>query len=1262
MALYDDILRDALTVSAPTRRRTRDRAREPYINEEEERDLLSSIGHGALSGLGYVGESLGKPAAALSGLLMGRPEELANLIPFSDALGITSSEGLLAGTPLQVTDDERTVYGGDVMEHYGLIPENEEGFDPYDIPRLAGDILVDPLTPFTLGGRGALTAGGKALHAAGLLDEGLRVGGTLGRGGRRLSSATTTAREALEGIAGQAGRGGAAGVRAQKAEQMLGELAPDMLDEVLGGAVGYGFPFGETRGVLGTGKTAQKYLAAVDRATEAIKYGNIPGTTYSPGRHFSAIMRAATRGSYNKTVQKWAEKLTVDEHEALQGVLGEAYASLDDLERAGSLTAEEALSQRAILEGIEGAGDPNEALQRFVDLFANDLEFNRAVGVKAGQALEDVIEFAPRRLSRRVMEALNKKGSSRGGNFSAKDAASVGRDDVWKGFHQGTNGVNDLATDSRIQDIIAEHAATEADLGREMARKNAIEDIREYIENAYAPEVDQWYQVRNDRGDLVFQQVLETGGGSRAALDAIDLAETSGEMAADAAAAAREVISEAADEVGEKLLPRGGLSDETIASAVAVGGNSDDIVVTRRLGNNSWDEVYRPVYNDRHKELATTLFDTPEYREFGIFDNHWASDAIEHLVSSAQRREAAHMVYDLLNEVTEPGVTKTAFREAGQQQRTVSDLFRELGLNSETGFAQMMQREAPDALDSMTSYIDDLTEAGDEGLQDALNALESMKRGVLDRTVDPEIFDELTRAWEGFKSPEAAGLFGQGVDSLTNLFKAGVLTWPARYMRDIVSGQVRNFERGWFDFRSARQAHKVLQGRSVEGLRDIPSIQQWMTQKMGVADIAAATDEQATQALQQMYASMKASHRNAYSEIIGDAAVQMGNVEELMEAIPGRHPFGTLESAKKLGRTFAGMEPGTTRNPLDIAGIMEDLQGTVRTETRFGPVVAGNAVGRYTDDMNRLVPFINRLKAGVDPSQAMADIAEAQVEYAGRAFTPTERQLKRIFPFYSFTSRQIPYVAKQLMMQPGGRLAGVIKGSAHMQGETYDTPDYVQQTMSVPLGETEEGGLRFLTGLGLMHEDPLQMVGGGGVQDTLLELASRSNPLIKAPAEWMTGESFFQRGPLGGRDIEDLDPTIGRTMANIAGRDEPVPTPRSLEFILGNSPLSRALTSARTLTDTRKSPGVKALNLLTGARLSDISPRARDAIIRERAQARMDELGAKAFTRYYFPKEELEALPEGAEKEARKELQALINELARKAKAAKKAREAKERR
>ena len=100
---------------------------------------------------------------------------------------------------------------------------------------------------------------------------------------------------------------------------------------------------------------------------------------------------------------------------------------------------------------------------------------------------------------------------------------------------------------------------------------------------------------------------------------------------------------------------------------------------------------------------------------------------------------------------------------------------------------------------------------------------------------------------------------------------------------------------------------------------------------------------------------------------------------------------------------------------------------------------------------------------------------------------------------------------------------------------------------------------------------------------------------------------------------------------------------------LSNSPISRYLTTIRTATDPRKTGIEKAVNLLTGARVSTISPAAADAILRERTQVLAKKIGARDFTRTYLPDEVLERLPPHLQQEGQ-DLKAMLAVLARRAK------------
>jgi hypothetical protein len=271
----------------------------------------------------------------------------------------------------------------------------------------------------------------------------------------------------------------------------------------------------------------------------------------------------------------------------------------------------------------------------------------------------------------------------------------------------------------------------------------------------------------------------------------------------------------------------------------------------------------------------------------------------------------------------------------------------------------------------------------------------------------------------------------------------------------------------------------------------------------------------------------------------------------------------------------------------------------------------------------------------------------------------------------------MPVIARNLMEKPGGMYGTIIKGNNRAQSDGELAPDYVRDTANIPIdrnnpilsaiaGTPPEGTDRYLTGLGLMHEDLLGF--GPSVRGAGLEAMSRMNPFVKGPIEWATGQTFFQRGPEGGRDLDKLDPTVGRFVANVMGQtgpDDSKKFPLWMEQIVANSPIARLTTTARSLTDPRKRsetvpgmPGAASLlNTLTGFRVSDVSPASKDAILREMLNSEMQDAGATVFERVYFSKEELAKMSPEARENAIK-LQGLANVLAKRSKERKAEREA----
>jgi hypothetical protein len=175
-----------------------------------------------------------------------------------------------------------------------------------------------------------------------------------------------------------------------------------------------------------------------------------------------------------------------------------------------------------------------------------------------------------------------------------------------------------------------------------------------------------------------------------------------------------------------------------------------------------------------------------------------------------------------------------------------------------------------------------------------------------------------------------------------------------------------------------------------------------------------------------------------------------------------------------------------------------------------------------------------------------------------------------VIPFYNFMRQNVPAVVGELATNPGGKLATTLRAVNEAKG---DRPGFIPSQISggiaAPIGQEESGNQRYLTHLGLGFEDLGNLAGPGGPLGAL-------NPLIKAPIESATGRQL-----ISGRDLADLHSRIGDTTG--------ITPPPLVENLLTNSPVGRAITTASTLVDPRKSVADKLLNTLTGARVSDVA-------------------------------------------------------------------------
>lgn len=670
-------------------------------------------------------------------------------------------------------------------------------------------------------------------------------------------------------------------------------------------------------------------------------------------------------------------------------------------------------------------------------------------------------------------------------------------------------------------------------------------------------------------------------------------------------------------------------ADPALNDLLDNGGSSKDAAAFLQ---QNYSHVFPPTFTtksgkqaDRFRAVGAMLHGMPsEVRRAGVFGNTPLADFERANIGFAKSESNAKAVADFLGQ---KGILQDATATKGTA--SVAEVLKSLNLK-EGDYSQGFLKEI-------------FKHLANRGVVQDISTIKNLR-------VRNDLAEGLVRQMSGGSVPEAVkghlGVF----DRLTNAFKAGVTSpWPAFHGRNLVGAGYTNLAEGTASPRAYLNTKNILHGQVVPGAEDIPAVQ--AAAKNKGLNPANLTHEQATEVLREIIAAHEVTGpgQGIGADVV-DGVAKGTTQADLLDRLPGNEPF----SFGDLAKTAAGTPSGWL-NP-KVRGVRGD-------KTTLPPLAAGEKMGNYVEGYNRIAPFIEQLRRGVDPFQAAETVRKSQVGYAGKHYTPFERNvMTRVAPFYKFSSGQARWAANELATHPGGRLAQTIRAARSGQDPNEPLPEYISDTTAVPvdknglgavLGTPADGSKRYLTGLGLPFEDTLQFA-GKGPQDVALEALGRGNPLLTYPLELATGQVFFQRGPDGGRPIEDTDPLLGRIASNVAGGTEPKRFygDRQLDQLIAHSPASRAVTTLRTATDPRKRNLGGLANLATGVRVSDVSPAAQDRVLRDRAQQLMREMGGKVFSRAFVP-EGRKADMMAAERAKLKEYEALLKELEQRAKARK---------
>jgi hypothetical protein len=425
-------------------------------------------------------------------------------------------------------------------------------------------------------------------------------------------------------------------------------------------------------------------------------------------------------------------------------------------------------------------------------------------------------------------------------------------------------------------------------------------------------------------------------------------------------------------------------------------------------------------------------------------------------------------------------------------------------------------------------------------------------------------------------------------DKYSDLLKGGLtIIAPGFHGRNLISGQTTNIASGsagtrpWEVISNAYQADKAASGKVINNIsQDLPLFQQINKERLS-RGLPALTDQQATKRFNEMMYEYGVVSPHTVGELAVDPASLAAKVAQ---QVPGEVP--TRSAGSLIGGFWdtSKVDPLTNTRATNFQNLSpaKIVDGQIASNMdNFAPFTWGRDVNQKIEGANRGGAFLGFLKQGYSPEQAAKLVAESHVDYS--ALTSFEKNvMKRAIPFYTFTKKMAPFVARDIMEHPGGLTAQYAKTAGRLRSQDENTallPTHLGSSMlydttemSKALGAVKPEGTRtFFTGLDLPVDvvaqylsDPFGNKPFRGFESLLGSL----NPVFKMPLELGTERQFF-----GHRNLDDLYSPTGN---------------RTLDQVLMNSPISRLISMGRTAFDERKDPLTKALNLTLGGRFTDV--------------------------------------------------------------------------
>lgn len=653
------------------------------------------------------------------------------------------------------------------------------------------------------------------------------------------------------------------------------------------------------------------------------------------------------------------------------------------------------------------------------------------------------------------------------------------------------------------------------------------------------------------------------------------------------------------------------------------------------IGNPLVDETQAQGIARVFRELGK---DVPD--DVPVFGTHPIIEQMGYIINEEMRQANVNSAYEALADavVINNGRVMQATDIPGGKHITVSKALQlisdRIGISVQKSNVTGKLRIAPEARDQLRQRIAQQWFAAGTN-PDSLR--------LAQMTVPREVVNRIIRVHDFYANPEVQREVGGLLSKFTTMWKASVLAWPSRFVRDLYS----NVFSLWLETGNAGETLKGLIAGSKILNNDYASLLGYFREIPRYASLR-LTDDQLIEQIK---------HDVGTTGILGGLAsadlLSSNRRGDIGQYIPGSTPISVGRALSQL-IPESGVSVGQRlRDFVTVKGV------TNQFETRNAVFNASNMLGDTIDSMGRLGGFFALMRQGYAPDEAARRMMKSLVDYS--SLTPFERKtVRNIAPWWAYWSRSGKYALEQLAMKPGGRYAQTIRAVNDLQATTDEQyiPAALRQRFAirVPDYSGEKGSQTFLTDIDLPGIDVLNTLRLGyqpdtlgsvlqSAQMTLGELANQANPLARTGIELLTGQDFFSKRPLD-QAVTPLDTLYRGITQDRFARINPL-IRAGLNTGISVVPLgSRSVSALASLVDPRI-PNVPfrvaktLVNNLTGVKITNVDPEleALDALNKIKQQQAPY---AREFVQSYIPKELLPRLPQQTQ-----QLDALSKELNR---------------